>query len=53
MAPVLGRQTKLFIILYFTEYIMKSLVWRPRMGATEEYKKFQKFKEIPRKFLLF
>ena len=25
---------------------MKSLVWRPRTGAPEEYKKFQKFKEI-------
>ena len=25
---------------------MKSMVWRPRKGAPEEYKKFQKFKEI-------
>ena len=46
MAPVLGRQTKLFNILYFTEYIMKSLVWRPRTGAPEEYKNYQKFQKI-------
>ena len=25
---------------------MKSLVWRPRTGAPEEYQIFQKFKEI-------
>ena len=42
MAPVLGRQTKLFNILYFTEYIMKSLVWRPRTGAPEQYKNSKK-----------
>ena len=36
-----NRETYIYSIID-----MKSLVWWPRMGAPNEYKKFQKFKEI-------